>query len=176
MTFEEYREEILSALGLTDDVNIRNFADFREAVLTKLGVEFTEEDLRNEEHFRLKFLEGLQGGGGLKTKTINLYEEYENIKTLIDSLSESSITTVIFTVTVNALLTTSFYIDISGIEPYKSNSGYSRDMVRFCGTYDNSNVNLTSINISSWGVDKNSRPIITIPDDWEITSITTSVK
>ena len=64
MNFEEYRRAVLEALEVEDVNSVRYFEDYRKAVLTKMGVEFATEDLRNEEHFRLKVLEGLEGGSG----------------------------------------------------------------------------------------------------------------
>ena len=67
----EYRASVLSALGIEDDVNLRYFADFRKVLLTKLGTDFTDEDVRNEEKFRLKFLEAIGPFGGLPLKELS---------------------------------------------------------------------------------------------------------
>lgn len=56
---DEYRASVLSALGIEDDVNIRYFADFRKALFEGLGMEFTVEELRNEERFRIKILDAV---------------------------------------------------------------------------------------------------------------------
>lgn len=47
---------------MTSELNLRNFEEYRRAVLETLGVEFTTEDIRNEEKFRIKFLNGMAGG------------------------------------------------------------------------------------------------------------------
>lgn len=61
--YEEYRAEVLDTLGATVE-DLRNEPSFRAKVLETLGVEFTDEDTRNFERYRLKALEGLKNGGG----------------------------------------------------------------------------------------------------------------
>jgi len=61
--YEEYRAEVLDTLGATVE-DLRNEPSFRTKVLETLGVEFTDEDTRNFERYRLKALEGLKNGGG----------------------------------------------------------------------------------------------------------------
>ena len=58
--FEEYRRAIASILGVGDNVNVRNFEEYRRAVLNALGfTEPTIEELRNDEKWHTKVLEGL---------------------------------------------------------------------------------------------------------------------
>lgn len=61
--YEEYRAEVLDTLGATVE-DLRNEPSFRAKVLETLGVDFTDEDTRNFERYRLKALEGLKNGSG----------------------------------------------------------------------------------------------------------------
>lgn len=80
--YEEYRAEVLETLGATVE-DLRNEPSFRAKVLETLGVEFTDEDTRNFERYRLKALEGLKNGGGsggggssdFSTATVTLINE-----------------------------------------------------------------------------------------------------
>lgn len=48
----EFREAVLTALGVSDDKDVENSLNFRKAVLTALGVSYTDEDVKNEQKFR----------------------------------------------------------------------------------------------------------------------------
>lgn len=86
MTFEEYRNAVLEALGSSNVVNVRYFVNFRKAVLDMLDVEYETEDLRNEVKFRLKVLEGLVKGGGLSVDDANVIYFADYRKAVLDTL------------------------------------------------------------------------------------------
>lgn len=44
--------------------NVRNYEEYRAEVLERLGDDYTVEDLRNTERWRLRVLDMLSGGGG----------------------------------------------------------------------------------------------------------------
>lgn len=63
----EYREAVLTALGMTEDRDVENKVNFKSALLEALGVEHTRSDVVNFETFREKLIEGVtnySGGGG----------------------------------------------------------------------------------------------------------------
>lgn len=82
MTFEEYRSAVLESLGASEYTNVRYFENYRRAALTALGVEFTDDDLRNEEKFRLKILDSL----GVSDETnVRYFEDYR--RAVLESLN-----------------------------------------------------------------------------------------
>lgn len=137
------------------DINKKNDVDIESIDGVITGIKVNGEDC---------------GGGGLKTKEVNLYDEYPNIKSFIDNLADDQLTSTNLEVNVDSIFTTEFYIGVRDIEPYKTKVDKSRHVAGITGTYDGTHVNLTSVIFYSWGLDKNSRPILIIPESWEITN------
>lgn len=63
-----FREELLAALGVTDDLDVENEQNFKSALLNALNVEHGYQDIANFEAWREKLIEAAdnisEGGGG----------------------------------------------------------------------------------------------------------------
>lgn len=111
----------------------------------------------------------------VKTKTINLYEEYPNIKTLIDNITNplSGVTFVIYIEPISP--NSDMYIKIEGVTPVDFGSTTGRySCIQF--RYSGANLLINSVDILDFVIAHESRPIITLPKDWVVTSITATSK
>ena len=61
---KEFREELIKALGITDDRDLENEYNFKRALLDGMGVSYITEDITNFDRYRAKILEGVRNGGG----------------------------------------------------------------------------------------------------------------
>lgn len=106
----EYREAVLTALGMTEDRDVENGVNFKSALLEALGVEHTRSDVVNFETYREKLVEGVEnysGGGGSSDFTI---------KTIVKNITTGEIIT---SPDLNVEAQPSFYAYIvDGDEPY----------------------------------------------------------